>query len=140
MEPWRKVWRDGLLPHISNKGLQALLGALMRDDDQLLQAATTSPPALDVLADWEVEAACALCYCAWQGDGRQTIGEVVEEFDRLCQAADALLGEPAACRWFLDWFDLTPRTAMRRALRAEVERALAERGAAAACPNSLLFA
>jgi hypothetical protein len=132
MELWRKVWRDGLLPQLSHHALHALQQALIRDDDRLLQGATTSPPALDVLADCEVEAACALCYCAWQGEGRRTIGEVVREFDRICQAADTLLGEPASCRWFLDWFDLTPRTQVRRELRAEVERALAERRAAAA--------
>ena len=132
MERWRKIWRDGLLPQISLSGLEALQQGLIRDDDRLLQGATTSPPALEALADCEVEAACAVCYCAWQGDGRRTIGEVVREFDRVCQAADALLGEPAVCRWFLDWFDLTPRAELRRELRGEIERALAERRRAAA--------
>ena len=31
------------------------------------------------------------------------------------------LGEPAACRWFLNWFDDTPRDQMRRELLAEVK-------------------
>src|SRR5262249_1629855 len=109
MERWRKVWREGLAPQISTKGLEALERGLLQNDDRLLQGATTSPPALDVMADCEVEAGCALCYCSWQGDGRRTIAEVVQEFDRLCKAADAALGEPGGCRWFLDWFDLTPR-------------------------------
>ena len=132
MERWRKVWRDGILPQTSLAALQALHRALVEDDQRLLQGATTSPPALDVLADCEVEGACAVCFCAWQGDGRRTIGEVVAEFDRVCRAADALLGEPAVCRWFLDWFDLTPRAELRRELRREVERALADRRRAAA--------
>ena len=35
--------------------------------------------------------------------------------------------EPAACRWFLNWYDDTPRDEVRRELLAEVELALAER-------------
>ena len=41
--------------------------------------------------------------------------------------ADTRLGEPAAVRYFLNWFDDTPRDEMRRQLLAEVNRALAER-------------
>jgi hypothetical protein len=57
---------------------------------------------------------------------------VEEYFARLCFEADQRLGEPAVCRWFLNWFDDTPRDVMRRELLAEVERALAERNATAA--------
>jgi hypothetical protein len=46
--------------------------------------------------------------------------------------ADRALGEPGACRLFLRWFDETPRAEMRRQLLPEVQRALAERRAAAA--------
>ena len=132
MERWRKVWRDGLAPQLSAAGLEALHRALLENDGRLLQEATTSPPALDVMADCEVEAACPLCYCAWQSAGRATIAEAVQEFDRVCRAADAALGEPAGCRWFLDWFDLTPRAQVRRLLAPEVERVLAERRPVAA--------
>src|SRR5262245_38541837 len=132
MEPWRKTWRMGLAPQLSSEGLHALRQALIDNDDRLLQGATTSPPALDVMADCQVEAACGLCFCFWQGDGRGTIAEVVQQFDRVCRAADAALGEPAGCRAFLDWFDLTPRSEVRRLLRDEVEVDLAERRAAAA--------
>jgi hypothetical protein len=38
------------------------------------------------------------------------------------------MGEPAAVRWFLNWYDETPRDEMRRKLLAEVERAMAARG------------
>jgi hypothetical protein len=37
------------------------------------------------------------------------------------------LGEPAACRWLLNWFDEAPRDEMRRLLLAEVSRTLAQR-------------
>ena len=45
----------------------------------------------------------------------------------MCFAIDQRLGEPAGCRWFLNWFDETPRDEMRRLLLAEVARALTER-------------
>jgi hypothetical protein len=74
-----------------------------------------------------VEAACGLGYCGWQGDGLETVAEVEEFFARTCFEADQRLGEPAACRWFLNWFDETPREEMRRQLLPEVNRSLAQR-------------
>ncbi|MBX9582421.1 MAG: hypothetical protein K2X87_19125, partial [Gemmataceae bacterium] len=68
-----------------------------------------------------------LGFCGWQGEGLESVGEVEEFFARACFEADQRLGEPAACRWFLNWFDDTPRDQMRRELLPEVDRALAER-------------
>ena len=79
--------------------------------------------------DWPVEAACALGFCGWQGDRLDTVGEVEEFFARCCFEADQRLGEAAACRWFLNWFDDTPRDEMRAELLAEIEWALEERNA-----------
>ena len=127
MEAWRKVWREGLVPLLSTKGLQALKRGLIRDDGRLTQGATTTPPPMQCVLDWPVEGACVVGYCAWQGDGLETVGEVEEVFARTCFEADQRLGEPAAVRYFLNWFDDTPRDDMRRELLAEVSRALAER-------------
>jgi hypothetical protein len=127
MESWRKVWRDGLAPHLSTPGLEALRRALIGDDSRLLQGATTTPPPLQCVQDWPVEAACVLGYCGWQGDGLETVAEVEGFFARLCFEADQALGEPAACRWFLNWFDEAPRQEMRRQLLAEVNRSLEQR-------------
>src|SRR5437763_1066796 len=127
MESWRKVWRDGLAPHLSTPGLEALRRALIGDDLRLLQGATTTPPPLQSVQDWPVEAACVLGYCGWQGDGLETVAEVEEFFARTCFEADQALGEPAACRWFLNWFDETPREEVLRELLAEVNRELARR-------------
>jgi hypothetical protein len=127
MESWRKVWREGLADQISTSGLQALRRALLHDDARLLQGATTSPPPLQCVQDWPVEGACGLGYCGWQGDGLETVAEVEEFFARVCYEADQKLGEPAACRWFLNWFDETPREEMRRQLLPEVNRSLAQR-------------
>jgi hypothetical protein len=129
MESWRKVWREGLAPLISTQGLEVLRAALANDDGRLLQGATTTPPPLQCVQDWPVEAACALGFCGWQGEGLETVAEVEEYFARLCFEVDQRLGEPAACRWFLNWFDETPREEMRQLLLAEVQRTLAQRRA-----------
>jgi hypothetical protein len=127
MESWRIVWRDGFVPVLSTTGLTALRDALRGDDPRLVQGATTTPPPLMCVQDWPVEAADALGYCGWQGEGLETVGQVEEYFARCCFEADQRLGEPAACRWFLNWYDDTPRDEVRRELLAEVELALAER-------------
>ena len=127
MESWRNVWRQGLATLLSTESLEALREALASDDPRLLQGATTTPPPLQCVQDWPVEAACALGYCGWQGDGLETVAEVEEFFARMCFEIDQRLGEPAACRWFLNWFDDTPREQMRRELLVEVQRSLAQR-------------
>lgn len=127
MESWRMVWRNGFAPLVSTAGLQALRKALNTDDARLMQGATTSPPPLMCVQEWPVESACALGFCGWQGEGLETVGEVEEFFARMCFEADQRLGEPAGCRYFLNWFDDTPRHEMRPQLLAEVDRTLAER-------------
>jgi hypothetical protein len=127
MDSWRKVWRDGLAPLISTEALEALRTALANDDTRLLQGATTTPPPLQCVQDWPVEAACVLGFCGWQGEGLETVAEVEEYFARLCYEVDLRLGEPAACRWFLNWFDETPRDEMRRLLLSELTRTLSLR-------------
>jgi hypothetical protein len=127
MESWRKVWRDGVVSLLSTESLEVLRRGLRDDDPRLVQGATTTPPPLQCVQDWPVEGACALGYCGWLGDGLETVGEVEEYFARMCFEIDQRLGEPAGCRWFLNWFDETPREEVRQELLAEVERALARR-------------
>lgn len=127
MESWRLVWREGVVPSLSTAGLEALRDALSADDARLTQGSTTSPPPLMCVQEWPVEAACALGYCGWQGEGLGTVGEVEEFFARCCFEADERLGEPAACRYFLNWFDDTPRAEMLGLLLEEVNLSLAER-------------
>lgn len=143
MESWRLAWRNGFAKVLPTAGLEALAKALRDDDPRLTQGSTTTPPPLMMVQDWPVEAACALGFCGTvelggfadeQPTGRQTnpgaatVGAVEEFFAKACFQADQELGEPAACRWFLQWFDDTPRDEMRRELLAEVELTLVTRG------------
>lgn len=127
MESWRRVWRDGVAPLLSDVALNALMKALLTDDPRLIQGATTTPPPLACVQEWPVEGACSLSYCGWQGDGLTTVGEVEEFFARMCYEIDKRLGEPAGCRWFINWFDETPRDEMRRLLLKEVRREVISR-------------
>ena len=127
MESWRNVWRDGLAPVLSTAGLVALRDAVVTNDDRLMQGATTTPPPLHCVQDWPVEAACGVGYCGWQGEALETVVEVEEYFAKVCHEVDQRLGEPAGCRWFLNWFDDTPRDQMRRELLTEINRSLAQR-------------
>ena len=127
---WQWVWRTGFAPVLSTAGLEALAEALRVDDPRLSQGSTTTPPPLMCVQDWPVEAACALGYCGWQGEGLELVGDIGAYFGRVCSAADERLGEVAGCRWFLNWFDDTPRQECFPALLAEVEAELARRAAA----------
>ena len=124
MESWRIVWRDGFSPQFQAKHLQALAEALREDDYNLLQGATTKPPPLMCVQDWPVEGADCLGYMGWKGEELTTVGEIEEWFAKCCFQADRNLGESAACRWFLNWFDDTSRDVMRKELLEEVERSL----------------
>ncbi len=120
MESWRKVWRDGVEPLLSLGSLEALRNGLANDDPRLLQGATTTPPPLQCVQEWPVEAACVLGY--WRlggrrpgdGGGGRGILRPGCSFE-----VDQRLGEPAGCRWFLNWYDETPRDEMRQLLLAE---------------------
>ena len=132
MEKWRRVWREGLAPHLSQVGLLALQSALVNNDARLLQGVVSSPPPLDTLLACMATGTCAIGYCGWQGEGRRSVGEVEDYFHRICDAADAAFHEAAACRFFLNWYDDAPRAEMRRELLAEVRLALRGRTASAA--------
>jgi len=124
MEMWRRVWRVGLAPYLSATALEALRLGLCNDDPRLVQGAICSPPSLQVLSGQCVESACALGYCGWQGAGLATVGAVEDYFQQVCDGADERMAERAVCRFFLNWYDDTPRDAMRQLLLAEVEETL----------------
>lgn len=121
MQSWKKVWREGIAPLLSKNQLQVLLKGLEEDDKHIVQGVTVQPPNLLNTCDWSVESCCPISYCGWKGDNLETVAEVEEFFARLCYEIDHKIGEPAGCRWFLNWVDETPRDQMRAELIAEIK-------------------
>jgi hypothetical protein len=126
---WQRCWRDGIAPQLSMAGLHGLKRALESNDPRLLQSATTSPPPLQCVMEWPVEGCCALCFGLLDGQepGSLTVAQLEEKFAAACWNADVALGEPAACRYLLNYIDETPREQMIAELLREVERELAQR-------------
>lgn len=120
MDSWKKVWREGLAPVVSDEGLEALRQALLTNDRRLGQGFTTQPPPLQCIQDWPCECACIVAYTGWIGDGLRTVGEVEEYFARMCYTIDQAIGEPGGCRYLLNWWDQTNRATALKELLPEV--------------------
>jgi hypothetical protein len=129
---WQLVWRNAICPLVKDRALLALRRALVLDDPGLLQKETVQPPPILSCADWPCEGCCVIGYLGWQGDDLETVGEVEEFFARFCAEIDRAMGEPAACQYFVNWFDSTPRAEMRKELLQEIERELSRRLSSAA--------
>lgn len=129
MTTWQYVWHHGIAPGLSVAALEALRKALETDDPRLVQGKTMEPVPLHCNYALPVQAACAIGYCGWHGNGYRTVAEVEEYFARTCAEVDQRLGEPAAVRYFLNWFDDIPRAEMRQLMLVEVNKSLRERHA-----------
>mgnify|MGYP001561308723 CR=1 FL=1 len=128
MEIWRRVWRRGLAPQLSDAGLGVLRAALQTDDPRLIQGEIVTTGRWPARLAWDRPAAgCVIGLCGWLGEGLETVGEVEDYFTTVAFAIDDLLGKPAACRGFLNWFDETVRSEVRRLLLPEVLREQARR-------------
>ena len=128
MKHWQRVWREGFAPLFSTDALRALKHGLETDDIALVQGATTVPPPLMCVADWPCEGACGVTYAGWKGEDLHTVGDAEAFFAKCCYEVDELLKESAACRFFLNWFDDTPRPLMIAELSKEVAIELEKRG------------
>lgn len=104
---WLKVWKDGFEPQMSLVQLIGLRDAIVNDSPELLQETTTNPPPLLSCMDQKCCGGCAIAYCGMM-EGKQTVGEVEEFFAKACYDCDMALGEPAACRFFLNAWDDNP--------------------------------
>jgi hypothetical protein len=124
----RHAFREGFVPLLSTKGLEALASALQRNDPRLIQGKTIDPPCLAFTEKESVEGAWAAM------DGQRLYSFAVAELDwqfaKLCLDAGERLGDPAACRYLMNWIDDTPREEMRSQLLGEVVIALTARGTA----------
>jgi len=130
MESWKVVLHKGFLPQWSDAQLRRLKEKLETDSPQLTQGSTTTPPPLMCVAEWPMEACCPVCWGALPADcdlEKVTVGETEQAFAKACYEADLLMGEPAACRWLLNWIDDTPRPQMLKELLTEIETELALR-------------
>jgi hypothetical protein len=123
----RKVWREGILPQLTDSQLAALHTALEGDDARLIQGQTTSPLPVPDNLDRHVQATCPLAFALWQGRHGVTIREVETAFARLCAASDAAIGLPRSVAEFAHWWDNANREHARMMLLAEVEIAMLAR-------------
>lgn len=126
-EPWRTVLRNGLLPLLSDDAVFAIYFALANDRPDLMQGASTSPPPMLSCADQECQAGCLLSYGPWKALKLRTVGEVEEQFVRLCYDLDMLTGDRTATNTLLKYFDETPRDEMIRTLLPEFRDEVAKR-------------
>ena len=129
VDTWVKVWRDGIVPELSTKGLLGLAAALQRDDARIITGATTSPPPLQCVSGRPVQGYCPLCYALLDGEqpGTVSVGELEERFAAACWNADQRLGEPGVCRHLLNAIDDWTRPELIRRLLPEVNRGLERR-------------
>lgn len=131
METWKKIFIQGFAPSMTARQLEALAHGLRTDDPKLMQGRTTEPLPLWRTTDWPCEGGCGIVYAFYASqiaDGPEpTVGEAEEFFARCCYQCDELLGERAGCRWWLNWFDETPRPQMIALLLPVVEAVIAGR-------------
>lgn len=119
-----KVWRKGMAPQLTNDQLGCLRLALAHDDPRIIQGATTSPPPLQSVQGWPVEAADAVTFAFWQGIPGVLVWQAENWFAGACFECDQRHHDPARCRYFLNWYDDFPRHQVFAKLQAEIEREL----------------
>lgn len=121
METWRRAWREGVVPQTSTRGLIALANGLADNDKRLMQGISIR------VRGSSIKSACALAYIGWQGEGLESVAEVMGFFWNIYFSIDLRLDRTVRCRHFLEWFDETPRKEMRYEMIKEVELALFDR-------------
>jgi hypothetical protein len=128
-EAAKKVWHEGIAPLLSVESLQALRDAVERDDPALIQGANSLPPPILATSSWACEGACAIAYCGWKGDELTTVGEVDDFFGMVCHECNTKLslGDYAPVRYFLNYWDETPRPQLLSEFLPEVEKSLLNR-------------
>ena len=127
MEPWRRVFRQGIAPQLPTAALEALRKGLLKNDPRLRPGATVdagwTPGGTGILQ------ACAIGYSGWKGVSLESASAVEEFFSEVCDGANAVMGDPGACGAFINWFDSNRREFVFPLLLTEVNRAIAERSA-----------
>ena len=117
---WRVVFRDGIAPHLSPRVLEEMHAALAEDDERILQGTICYPPPLPGLSGREVEGGDVFILAGMLAGEFRTVGECEAWFRELCDRCDEQFSVPAACRFFLNWYDATSREQMREQMLEEV--------------------
>jgi len=126
IEAWRKCWREGFGPNMSDAELAALYTACDTDDPRLLQGRTVSTIAgsggefCGNDLGCEAVKGCATVYPFIRTNPGCKRWEALERFEELCRLAALATGEEDGCRYFLNWWDDCDRTEGRRELMAEI--------------------
>lgn len=124
---WQDAWRRAIAPQMEVRHLLALRAALAENDRRLVTSGTTVyPRPLQHNLDRTAEAACAIGFAGWQGDGLTTVKQVRDWFAEVAWRAGLETGDEKAVGPFACWFDDEgiDRRAKFRLLLAEVERSL----------------
>ena len=120
MESWRHTWRMGFAPQMSRDELLTLFTALDARDPAICQGAVVREPYMLPCQEMHVWTLDPVIYSAWITGDIKTVGEALDLFARRCEECDRLLGEPAGCLWFINWWDDTDITIARRKLAREI--------------------
>jgi hypothetical protein len=125
---WRRVWRDGIAPQLTTKGLQGLKAALVRNDPRLITGAICYPPPLLCMQHQPVQQCCPLSWALLEGHLPEavSVGPLEQRFAECCWTACERLGEPGAIRYFLNAVDEWSRDELRQNLLPEVDWALTQ--------------
>lgn len=129
-ESWKKVFHEGFAPSFTIPQLQFLRALVANNQESLIQGGTCVPEPLACVLDFPVESACFVAAAGvyeHDGFGHATVEEVENFFARACYECDERLGEPLACRWFLNYFDETPREHLLAELLPELDKAIASK-------------
>ena len=132
---WQEAFLRGVAPQFSARSLTAMLAALERDDRALIQNATVRPSPLSGLSqDVPCNHTCAIGYLAQTEYNLATNSQVLDAFGLALYQADVYLGEVSAVRFFLNWYDDTPRDQMRAALAETIRGELDSRALRGSVP------
>ena len=125
IQAWQKCWREGFAPLLSDEGLVELAKALRENDQKLIQGTTCITA--DGHRKGDVIGACAISYAGWKGDELTGWDEVEAFFSRCCWKVDQTFGMMGDCRYFLNWFDETPRDQMIEEFLDEIQKTIEKR-------------
>ena len=123
VEPWKKTWREAVLPNLKLRHLEPLRDALESNSPELIQGSV----AKCLASEAGPGACCAVGYALWKGD-KLTRGNAV--YFSYCEVIDksALLDDyrVTGISEFTDWFDYGRREDVFAALLAEVKQNIAD--------------